>query len=54
MSENSSVFTCGHKNPEFLITFSVAGEQKTYKVCKLCESLEYFNKYVIKKEAYRK
>lgn len=49
MSENKSVFSCGHKDPIFLITFSVAGEQKTYSVCKLCENLEYFKKYVINK-----
>ena len=49
MSEDQSVFSCGNSNPKFLITFSVAGEQKTYSVCQLCENLEYFKKYVIKK-----
>jgi hypothetical protein len=49
MDEDQPVFSCGASNPTFLITFSVAGEQKTYSVCKLCENLEYFKKYVIKK-----
>lgn len=49
MSENNSVFSCGHKDPIFLITFSVAGEEKMYSVCKSCENLEYFKKYIIKK-----
>lgn len=49
MSENRFIFSCGHKKPIFLITFSVAGEEKTYSVCKSCEVLEYFKKFVIKK-----
>ena len=49
MSESNSIFSCGHKDPTSLITFSVAGEEKTYSVCKSCENLEYFKKYIIKK-----
>jgi hypothetical protein len=49
MNKNKRIFSCGDEDPAFLITFEVAGEQKTYTVCKLCETLEYFKKYVIEK-----
>lgn len=47
MSEN--IFRCCNNTPEFLITYSVAGEPKIYSVCKSCESLTYFKKFVIRK-----
>jgi hypothetical protein len=49
MYETNSIFSCGHANPVFLITFSVADEEKTYSVCKSCEDIGYFKKFVIKK-----
>lgn len=50
MSQNKTIFPCGHKDPVSLITYSVAGEQKTYSVCKSCETLECFRKFVVSKE----
>lgn len=45
----SKVFKCCGNSSKSLITYSVAGEQKTYSVCNLCENLDYFKKYVIQK-----
>jgi hypothetical protein len=51
MPENKLIYSCcKNGKPIFLIHFSVAGEQKLYRVCKFCESLEYFQKFVIQKE----
>ncbi len=47
MSEN--IFKCCNNTPEFLITYSVAGESKIYSVCKSCENLTCFKKFVIRK-----
>lgn len=49
MNENGVIFSCGHSNPVFFVTYSVAGEEKTYSICKLCEELEYFKKFIVKK-----
>lgn len=49
MSEINQVYSCCDKDPLFLITFSVAGEYKTYSVCESCEKREHFKKFVIKK-----
>ena len=49
MTENNLIFQCCKNDPIFVITFAVAGEQKAYHVCKSCENLEYFKKFVIKK-----
>ena len=49
MAESNQVFSCGDKDPKWLITFSVADEEKVYSVCKSCADLLYFKKYVLKK-----
>lgn len=33
----------------YLITFSVVGENKTYRVCKECSKLDHFKKFIINK-----
>jgi len=47
MSER--IFRCCPIKPEFLVTYSVSGEQKHYHVCSVCIQLECFSKYIIKK-----
>ena len=44
-----SIFKCCNNCPQFLITYSVAGELKTYSVCKECLKLECFSKHIINK-----
>jgi len=44
------IFSCGHADSRFLITYSVAGEQKTYKVCQECSREEPFQKFIIEKK----
>ena len=51
MNENKLIYPCcKNGKPIFLIRFNVAGEQKSYRVCKSCESLECFQKFIIQKE----
>ena len=48
--KTDNVYSCCRiGTPNFLITFSVAGEQKTYRVCKRCNNLECFQKFTISK-----
>ncbi|KAF6245466.1 hypothetical protein C6989_03285 [Nitrosopumilus sp. b2] len=42
-------FSCCGKKSEYLITYSVAGKEKTYSVCKSCERLDCFSKHIISK-----
>lgn len=44
------IFYCCKNKPESLITYSVAGTEKTYSVCKHCAELDCFSKHVIRKE----
>ena len=46
---NPLVFKCCNNDPQFLITYSVAGELKTYSVCKECLKLGCFSKYIVSK-----
>jgi len=47
---NEAIFLCCKGTPKFLITYSVAGEEKTYSVCKPCAQLDCFCKHIVKKE----
>jgi len=47
---NKKIFNCCLNEPEFLITYSVAKEEKTYAVCRFCVNLECFTKYILRKE----
>lgn len=49
MRTDNIFFCCNEKIYAYLITFSVAGEQKTYHVCKECSKLDCFNQFVISK-----
>ena len=51
--KTDSIYPCCNKRvPDYLITFSVAGEQKTYRVCKECSKLDYFKQFVISKTPF--
>ena len=50
MNTNKPIFRCCKNDPTFVITYSVADEQKTYQVCESCTKLDCFNKFIIKKE----
>jgi hypothetical protein len=43
------IFSCCGKLPHFLITYSVGSQEKTYRVCDHCITLDYFSKHIIKK-----
>lgn len=43
---------CSKGIPVYLITFSVAGESKTYLVCEECSMLNYYKQFVISKVPY--
>lgn len=45
----SQIFPCCENKPDFLITYSVGGELKTYSVCKFCSQLECFANFIVKK-----
>ena len=48
------IFRCCDRNPEFLVTYSVAGIEKQYAVCTICQNLEYFQKFILKKTKLNK
>jgi len=47
--KTDNIFSCCDEKPEYLIAFSVAGEQKTYRVCKECSKIDCFKQFVISK-----
>lgn len=49
MRTDSIFFCCNRRISDYLITFSVAGEQKTYRVCKECSKLDCFKQFAISK-----
>jgi len=45
------IYPCNDKHePKFLNTYKVADQQKKYTVCDSCSKLQYFQKYLLKKE----
>jgi len=52
MLVDKKIFQCCMGTPNFLITYSVAGEKKTYAVCNSCYDLDCFFNCLIKTEPY--
>jgi len=50
MKINRKIFNCCDNKPQFLITYSVAKEEKTYAVCRFCSNLDCFTNFILKKE----
>jgi hypothetical protein len=46
-------YSCCNRIPSYEITYEVAGTKKSYQVCKKCNNLECFQKFVFEKEEIR-
>jgi len=46
---NGLIFQCCKKEPSFVVTYSVAGEEKKYLICSDCIKLGCFSKYIVSK-----
>ena len=47
---NEQLFSCPHKTHVYQITYSVAGQEKTYELCSECARLECFSKFIVIKK----
>ena len=43
-------FSCCKNPPKYRMTYSVAGTEKVYLVCKVCAELECFRKFIVTQE----
>lgn len=52
MTEHSYFLCKNNHKPDYKITFSVAETEKIYLVCKYCATIDYFSRFIIKKEKF--